>query len=105
MRNTAVVRWGGSSGTVQVNDAGAFSLTVQKEGTELYVFYTRNTQNYVVRYLRYGSDPHTTRPEDELAASKTDSGKYGAVVTATAESIDGYHCVSNLSQSIVLPSR
>lgn len=102
MRNTAVVRWGGSSGTVQVNDAGAFSLTVQKEGTELYVFYTRNTQNYVVRYLRYGSDPHTTRPEDELAASKTDSGKYGAVVTATAESIDGYHCVSNLSQSIVL---
>ncbi len=101
MRSTASVRWGDSSDTVQVN-AGAFSLTVQKEGTELYVFYTRNTQNYVVRYLRYGSDPHTTRPEDELAASKTDSGKYGAVVTATAESIDGYHCVSNLSQSIVL---
>lgn len=101
MRDTAVVRWGNSSNTVPVN-AGAFSLTVQKEGTELYVFYTRNTQNYVVRYLRYGSDPHTTRPEDELAASKTDSGKYGAVVTATAESIDGYHCVSNLSQSIVL---
>ena len=101
MRSTASVRWGDRSATVQVN-AGAFSLTVQKEGTELYVFYTRNTQSYVVRYLRYGSDPHTTRPEDELAASKTDSGKYGAVVTATAKSIDGYHCVSNLSQSIVL---
>lgn len=101
MRDTAVVRWGNSSNTVPVN-AGAFSLTVQKEGTELYVFYTRNTQNYVVRYLRYGSDPHTTRPEDELAASKTDSGKYGAVVTAAAEYIDGYNCVSNLSQSIVL---
>lgn len=102
MRATASVRWGDRSDTVQVNDAGAFSLTVQKEGTELYVFYTRNTQNYVVRYLRYGSDPHNTRPGDELAASKTGSGKYGAVVTATAESIDGYHCVSNLSQSIVL---
>lgn len=102
MRSTASVRCGGSSDTVQVNDAGAFSLTVQKEGTELYVFYTRNTQNYVVRYLRYGSDPHTTRPEDELAASKTDSGKYGAVVTAAAESIGGYHCVSTVSQSIVL---
>ena len=101
MRDTAVVRWGNSSNTVPVN-AGAFSLTVQKEGTELYVFYARNTQNYVVRYLRYGSDPHTTRPEDELAASKTDSGKYGAVVTAAAKSIDGYNCVSNLSQSIVL---
>lgn len=102
MRSTASVRWGDSSGTVQVNDAGAFSLTVQKEGTELYVFYTRNTQNYVVRYLRYGSDPHTTRPEDELAASKTGNGKYGAVVTAAAESIDGYHCMSTVSQSIVL---
>lgn len=101
MRNTAVVRWDDRSDTVPVN-AGAFSLTVQKEGTELYVFYTRNTQNYVVRYLRYGSDPHTTRPEDELAASKTDSGKYGAVVTATAKSIDGYNCVSSASQSIVL---
>lgn len=102
MRDTASVRWDDSSDTVQVNDAGAFSLTVQKEGTELYVFYTRNTQNYVVRYLRYGSDPHTTRPEDELAASKTGNGKYGAVVTAAAESIDGYHCVSTVSQSIVL---
>lgn len=101
MRSTASVRWGDSSDTVQVN-AGAFSLTVQEEGTELYVFYTRNTQNYVVRYLRYGSDPHTTRPEDELAASKTGNGKYGAVVTAAAESIDGYHCVSTVSQSIVL---
>ena len=37
MRDTASVRWGDSSDTVQVN-AGAFSLTVQKEGTELYVF-------------------------------------------------------------------
>lgn len=101
MRSTASVRWGDSSDTVQVN-AGAFSLTVQKEGTELYVFYTRNTQNYVVRYLRYGSDPHTTRPEDVLHAPVNGTGKYGAVVTAAAESIDGYHCVSTVSQSIVL---
>lgn len=102
MRDTAVVRWDNSSDTVPVNDAGAFSLTVQKEGTELYVFYTRNTQNYVVRYLRYGSDPHTTRPGDELAASKTGNGKYGAVVSEKAATIGGYNCVSNLSQSIVL---
>lgn len=101
MRDTAVVRWGNSSNTVPVN-AGAFSLTVQKEGTELYVFYTRNTQNYVVRYLRYGSDPHTTQPGDVLHEPVSGTGKYGAVVTAAAESIDGYNCVSNLSQSIVL---
>lgn len=101
MRPTASVRWGDSSDTVQVN-AGAFSLTVQKEGTELYVFYTRNTQSYVVRYLRYGSDPHSTQPGDELHAPVSGTGKYGAVVTAAAESIDGYHCVSTVSQSIVL---
>ena len=101
MRDTASVRWGDSSDTVQVN-AGAFSLTVQKEGTELYVFYTRNTQSYVVRYLRYGSDPHSTQVGDVLHAPVSGTGKYGAVVTAAAESIDGYHCVSTVSQSIVL---
>ena len=102
MRSTASVRWGDSSDTVQVNNAGAFSLTVRKEGTELYVFYTRNTQRYVVRYLRYGSDPHSTQPGDVLHADASGTGKYGAVVTAAAESIDGYHCVSTVSQSIVL---
>lgn len=101
MRSTASVRWGDSSDTVQVN-AGAFSLTVQKEGTELYVFYTRNTQSYVVRYLRYGSDPHNPKPGDVLHAPVNGTDKYGAVVTAAAESIDGYHCVSTVSQSIVL---
>lgn len=101
MRSTASVRWGNSSDTVKVN-AGAFSLTVQKEGTELYVFYTRNTQSYVVHYLRYGSDPHSTQPGDVLHAPVSGTGKYGAVVTAAAESIDGYHCVSAVSQSIVL---
>lgn len=101
MRDTAVVRWGNSSNTVPVN-AGAFSLTVRKEGTELYVFYTRNTQNYVVRYLRYGSDPHKPQPVDVLHAPVSGKGKYGEVVTAAAESIEGYNCVSNLSQSIVL---
>lgn len=101
MRDTASVRWGDSSATAQVN-AGAFSLTVQKEGTELYVFYTRNTQSYVVRYLRYGSDPHNPQPGDVLHAPVNGTGKYGAVVTAAAESIDGYHCVSTVSQSIVL---
>lgn len=104
MRDTAVVRWGTDDANRREDtlENGTFTFKVRDEGTELFVFYTRNTQSYVVRYLRYGSDPHTTRPEDELAASKTDSGKYGAVVTATAKSIDGYNCVSSASQSIVL---
>lgn len=104
MRDTAVVRWGTDDANRREDtlENDTFTFKVRDEGTELFVFYTRNTQSYVVRYLRYGSDPHSTQPGDELADSKTGNGKYGAVVTAAAESIDGYNCVSNLSQSIVL---
>lgn len=104
MRDTAVVRWGTDDANRREDtlENGTFTFKVRDEGTELYVFYTRNTQSYVVRYLRYGSAPHSTLPGDVLHAPVSGTGKYGAVVTATAESIDGYHCVSNLSQSIVL---
>lgn len=104
MRDTAVVRWGTDDANRREDklENGTFTFKVRDEGTELYVFYTRNTQNYVVRYLRYGSDPHSTQPGDVLHEPVSGTGKYGEVVTAAAESIDGYNCVSNLSQSIVL---
>lgn len=104
MRDTAVVRWGTDDANRREDtlENGTFTFKVRDEGTELYVFYTRNTQSYVVRYLRYGSDPHSTQPVDVLHAPVSGTGKYGAVVTAAAESIDGYHCVSTVSQSIVL---
>ena len=104
MRDTAVVRWGTDDANRREDtlENGTFTFKVRDEGTELFVFYTRNTQNYVVRYLRYGSDPHSTQPGDVLHAPVNGTGKYGAVVTAAAESIDGYHCVSTVSQSIVL---
>lgn len=104
VRDTAVVRWGtdDANGREDTLENGTFTFKVRDEGTELYVFYTRNTQSYVVRYLRYGSDPHSTKPGDVLHADASGTGKYGAVVTAAAESIDGYHCVSTVSQSIVL---
>lgn len=104
MRDTAVVRWGTDDANRREDtlENGTFTFKVRDEGTELYVFYTRNTQSYVVRYLRYGSDPHSTQEGDVLHEPVRDTGKYGAVVTAAAESIDGYHCVSTVSQSIVL---
>lgn len=104
MRNTAVVRWGTDDANRREDtlENGTFTFKVRDEGTELYVFYTRNTQSYVVRYLRYGSDPHSTQAGDVLHEPVSGTGKYGAVVTVAAESIDGYNCVSNLSQSIVL---
>lgn len=104
MRNTAVVRWGTDDANRREDtlENGTFTFKVRDEGTELYVFYTRNTQTYTTYYLRYGSDPHSTQPGDVLHEPVSGTGKYGAVVTAAAESIDGYNCVSNLSQSIVL---
>lgn len=104
MRDTAVVRWGTDDANRREDtlENGTFTFKVRDEGTELYVFYTRNTQSYVVRYLRYGSDPDNPKPGDVLHAPVNGTGKYGAVVTAAAESIDGYHCVSTVSQSIVL---
>ena len=104
MRDTAVVRWGTDDANRREDklENGTFTVKVRDEGTELFVFYTRNTQSYTTYYLRYGADINKLTAGDVLAASKTGSGKYGAVVTAAAESIDGYNCVSNLSQSIVL---
>ena len=104
MRDTAVVRWGTNDANRREDtlENGTFTFKVRDEGTELFVFYTRNTQSYVVRYLRYGSDPHSTQQGDVLHADASGTGKYGAVVTAAAESIDGYHCVSTVNQSIVL---
>lgn len=104
MRDTAVVRWGTDDENRREDTLknDTFTFKVRDEGTELYVFYTRNTQSYVVRYLRYGSAPHSTQEGDVLHAPVNGKGKYGAVVTAAAESIDGYHCVSTVSQSIVL---
>lgn len=104
MRDTAVVRWGTDDANRREDTLknDTFTFKVRDEGTELYVFYTRNTQNYVVRYLRYGSAPHSTQEGDVLHEPVNGTGKYGAVVTAAAESIDGYHCVSTVSQSIVL---
>lgn len=104
MRDTAVVRWGTDDANRREDklENGTFTFKVRDEGTELFVFYTRNTQSYVVRYLRYGSNPYSTQPGDVLHEPVSGTGKYGEVVTATAEFIDGYNCVSNLSQSIVL---
>lgn len=104
MRDTAVVRWG-TDDTNRREDKlenGTFTFKVRDEGTELFVFYTRNTQTYTTYYLRYGADINKLTTGDVLAASKTGSGKYGAVVSEKAATIDGYNCVSNLSQSIVL---
>ena len=92
-----------------------FAITIDRNGTDLYVFYTRSYQNYGVYYLKYGTstkdlsklvynadDPaHTS---GVLAGVKTTVGKFGQTVTETAKDIAGWSCVSDEQQTLLLRS-
>ena len=99
-----------NSGPTQILDAETnphFTITVQAQGTELYIFYTRNTQSYKVYYLKYGTDisnlSHLTDTSPGvLLPSESGAGTFGSAVTASAKSVSGMNCVSNLSQTIIL---
>ncbi len=83
-----------------------FSIQISPNGTELYIFYKRQTQSYTTYYLRYGadiSDLDNLDEDDILAQSVTKSSiPYGSNVIETAKDIDGYRCVSSSVQSITL---
>lgn len=92
-----------------------FSITIDKNGTDLYVFYTRSDQDYRVYYLKYGTstkdlsklvynaaDPEHT--SGVLANVTTSHGKFGQTVTETAKDIAGWSCVSDKQQTLLLRS-
>lgn len=92
-----------------------FAITIDRNGTDLYVFYTRNQQKYSVYYLKYGTSTkdlsklvyNPADPEHEsgvLADIKPDSGKFGQTVTAKAIAIEGWSCVSDKQQTLLLRS-
>lgn len=92
-----------------------FAITIDQNGTDLYVFYTRNQQNYNVYYLKYGTpttdlnnlvyDANDPAHENGvLAAVKPDSGKFGQTVTEEAKDIAGWSCVSDKQQTLLLRS-
>lgn len=92
-----------------------FSITIDKNGTDLYVFYTRSNQSYRVYYLKYGTSTtdlskleyNAADPAHEngvLAAVKPDSGKFGQTVTEEAKDIAGWSCVSDEQQTLLLRS-
>ena len=92
-----------------------FPITIDRNGTDLYVFYTRSDQNYGVYYLKYGTstkdlsklvynaaDPEHT--SGVLADNKTKGGKFGETVTEKAIDIEGWSCVSDEQQTLLLRS-
>lgn len=101
---------------MEITPSGAyFPITIDQNGTDLYVFYTRSNQNYNVYYLKYGT-PTTDlnklvyNPNDSahasgvLTAVKPDSGKFGQTVTENAKDIAGWSCVSDKQQTLLLRS-
>lgn len=97
---------GNSETSVKSTTTGEFEITIDQSGTELYLYYLRETQSYTTYYLKYGaniSDLNNLKQEDILAKSVTKSDiPYGSTVSETAKDIDGYRCVSSNVQSITL---
>lgn len=92
-----------------------FDVTIRAKGTEIYIFYTRNMQNYKVYYLKYNTnidnlDSLTFNPSDPthangvLAKTKTGSAKFGKTVTEEAVNIAGMNCVSKTTQKLQIRS-
>lgn len=84
-----------------------FTITVQAQGTELYIFYTRNTQSYKVYYLKYGTDISNLPQLSDtspgvLLPIESGTGTFGSAVVASAKPVSGMNCVSNPSQTIIL---
>ena len=92
-----------------------FPITIDQNGTDLYVFYTRNQRKYNVYYLKYGTsttdlstleynaaDP--AHGNGVLADIKTNVGKFGQTVTENAKDIAGWSCVSDEQQTLLLRS-
>ena len=89
-----------------------FTVTVEADETELYIFYTRNIQNYKIYHLRYGTDisnldslEYTDKSNGVLAPVESGSDKNGRTITASCKTVDeipGMSCISEFTKSIVL---
>ena len=114
VQNTALIN--GTDETELSTDSSGrsyFNITVSADGTELYIFYTRNMQEYSVYYLQYGTDisdlkslKYPDGTNGVLRETKTAQEQFGATVieTVTDISIGGMSCISALTQSLLIRS-
>lgn len=104
---TGYIKDSGTTPLLDPETVPHFTVTVREQGTELYIFYTRNTQSYKVYYLKYGTDisnlPQLTDTSPGvLRPIESGTGTFGSAVAASAKPVSGMNCVSNLSQTIIL---
>lgn len=88
---------GGTQTDVDLVD-GAYDITISAEGTELYIFYQRESYPYTVHYYLY----NTTTPVSTEYPSESYTALYGQSVTEEAADITNYTCVSAKTQMITI---
>lgn len=112
---TEITTAGTTTTEMKITRSGTdFAITIDKNGTDLYVFYTRSDQDYRVYYLKYGTSTKdlsklvyngdSVHGNGVLAAVKSGSGKFGQTVTEKAIAIEGWSCVSDKQQTLLLRS-
>ncbi len=71
-------------------------VNLKKEGTDVYLYYTRNEVGYTVKYVDY-SDAQTN-----LIAPKTGTAYYGQTVVEIAPEVKAFSIVGNTSYDLVI---
>ena len=98
----AVARYtigGENEKTIDLTD-GKYSITIDAKGTELYMFYQRNSYPFTVNYFLYNTK---TPVNAGVAPTENGSMKYGHTLTRTAKDVPGFTCVSaQTTQSITI---
>ncbi len=91
-----------------LNTDGEYEIKITQNGTELYIFYSRNSYPYSVYYYLYNTEDPVPKGTDSNGNTiyqehKTNiMAKYGSEVTEEAVKIPGYTCVSATEQSLLI---
>jgi len=103
-----VIESGETTTDKTLNTDGEYEIKITQNGTELYIFYSRNSYPYSVYYYLYNTKdpvPNGTDSNGDTTYQlhKTNiMAKYGSEVTEEAVKIPGYTCVSATEQSLLI---
>lgn len=97
---------------------GKYTVSVNNRGTDIYIFYDRQSYDYTVYYLMEGTTissysdlaQYKIQTEDNNAkvlrnAETMAAEKYGKTITAVAAAITGYNCTTAKTQSLVIGAK
>lgn len=73
-----------------------FKISIDAQGTELYIFYDRNFYDYTVSYIDYNTKlPVKSLETNEYIDSFVGSGQFGSTVEISAINIPGYTLITD----------